>query len=78
MRRLQAAGTPDVPTVCLQADRVERGMRELRPLLNRVAEELMAAAPNGRAVVVAGAGHLIPQEHPTAVRDAILGVVAGC
>jgi pimeloyl-ACP methyl ester carboxylesterase len=74
MRRLQAAGTPDVPTICLQAERVERGMRKLRPLLNRVAAELMDAVPNGRAVVVPGAGHLIPQEQPAVVRDAILAV----
>jgi pimeloyl-ACP methyl ester carboxylesterase len=35
----------------------------------------MAAAPRGRAVVVEGAGHLIPQEQPAAVRDAILEVI---
>jgi pimeloyl-ACP methyl ester carboxylesterase len=75
MRELQTSGTPDVPTICLQASRIERGMRETRPLLNRVAAELLAAAPRGRAVVVEGAGHLIPQEQPAAVRDAILEVI---
>jgi pimeloyl-ACP methyl ester carboxylesterase len=35
----------------------------------------MAAVPNGRAVIVDGAGHLIPQEQPAAVRDAILAVL---
>ncbi|HVV75387.1 MAG TPA: alpha/beta hydrolase [Mycobacteriales bacterium] len=75
MRALQAAGTPDVPTTCLQASRVERGMRQLRPRLNQVAAELMAAVPQGRVIVVDGAGHLIPQENPAAVREAILAVV---
>lgn len=75
MQRLQEAGTPDVPTVCLQAGRVERGMKQTRPLLNRVAADLMAARPNGRTVVVEGAGHLLPQENPAAVRAAILDVV---
>lgn len=75
MRRLQAAGTPDVPTICLQAGRVERGMAKARPLFNQVVADLMAAAPNGRAVVVEGTGHLIPQENPAVVRAAILEVV---
>jgi pimeloyl-ACP methyl ester carboxylesterase len=76
LRRLQAAGTPDVPTVCLQAGRVDRGMAKLRPLFNRTAAELMAAAPQGKVVVVDGVGHLIPQERPDAVRDAIFDVLA--
>lgn len=76
MRRLQAAGTPDVPTVCLQGGRVDRGMAKARPLLNRVAAELMAAAPNGKVVIVEQAGHLIPQERPAEVHAAILEVVA--
>jgi pimeloyl-ACP methyl ester carboxylesterase len=75
MRQLQTEGTPDVPTVCLQAGRVDRGMKKTRPTLNRVATELMAAVPNGRAIIVEGAGHLIPQEQPAAVREAILSVV---
>lgn len=75
LRRLQAAGTPDVPTVCLQAGRVDRGMTKLRPVINSTATELMARLPQGKAIVVDGAGHLVPQENPGAVRDAILEVV---
>ena len=76
LARLQAEGTPDVPTVCLQAGRVDRGMRKARPLFNRVAADLMSAVPQGRSIVVETAGHLIPQEEPAAVRDAILEVLA--
>jgi pimeloyl-ACP methyl ester carboxylesterase len=75
LRRLQAAGTPEVPTVCLQGGRIDRGMAKLRPLLNQTAAELMSAVPNGRVVIVEQAGHLIPQECPSAVREAILDVV---
>lgn len=75
LRRLQVTGTPDVPTICLQAGRIERGMRQRRPLFNRTAADLMAAVPNGRSLVVDGAGHLLPQEDPAAVRAAILDVV---
>ncbi|RII14227.1 haloalkane dehalogenase [Streptomyces sp. YIM 130001] len=75
VRRLQEAGTPDVPTVSLQGGRVDRGMAKARPLLNATAERLMKAAPNGRAVVVPEAGHLVPQECPGVVRDAVLEVV---
>ncbi len=75
MRRLQAQGTPDVPTVCLQGGRIDRGMARTRPLLNQTAAELMSAAPKGRVVIVEEAGHLIPQECPAAVREAILEVV---
>jgi pimeloyl-ACP methyl ester carboxylesterase len=75
MRRVQAAGTPDVPTVCLQGGRIDRGMATTRPLLNQTAAELMSAVPNGRVAIVEQAGHLIPQECPAAVREAILEVV---
>ena len=75
MRRLQAAGTPAVPTVCIQGGRIDRGMAKSRPAFNQTAEELMAAVPDGRVVVVPDAGHLIPQEQPAVVRDVILGVV---
>jgi pimeloyl-ACP methyl ester carboxylesterase len=75
MRGLQATGTPDVPTICLQAGRVERGMKEIRPLFNRTAAALMGAVPNGRSIVVEGAGHLLPQERPAIVRTAIVEVL---
>lgn len=75
MRRLQAAGGPDVPTVCLQGGRIDRGMATTRPRFNRTAAELMSATPNGKIIVVEDAGHLIPQESPAAVRDAIIDVV---
>jgi pimeloyl-ACP methyl ester carboxylesterase len=75
MRRLQAAGTPAVPTVCIEGGRIDRGMAKSRPAFNQTAEELMAAVPDGRVVVVPDAGHLIPQEQPAVVRDVILGVV---
>ncbi|SMC77498.1 Pimeloyl-ACP methyl ester carboxylesterase [Lentzea albidocapillata] len=74
MRRVQAAGTPDVPTVCLQAGLVERGMAKWRPLFNRYAADLMDAVPRGRMVVVEDAGHLIPQENPAVVREIVFGV----
>lgn len=75
MRRLQAAGTPDVPTVSLQGGRIDRGMGKTRPLLNRTSAGLMAAAPNGKVIVVEEAGHFIPQESPGVVRDTILEVL---
>lgn len=75
LRRLQEKGTPDVPAVYLQAGLVERGMTEWRPLFNRCAEALVAAAPRGELVVVEDAGHLIPQESPAVVRDTVLRVV---
>jgi len=75
MRRLQDTGTPDVPTTCLQGGRVDRGMATLRPALNRTAAELMAAVPGGQVVVVENAGHLIPQEQPAAVREAIFDLL---
>lgn len=75
LRQLQSDGTPDVPTICLQGGRVDRGMAAVRPLLNQTAAELMAAAADGKVIVVDDAGHLIPQECPAAVHDAILDVV---
>ena len=76
LRGLQAAGTPHVPTICVQGGRVDRGMATLRPKLNETAAHLMAAVPDGRVVIVEAAGHLIPQEQPAAVGTAILEVVA--
>jgi pimeloyl-ACP methyl ester carboxylesterase len=75
MRRLQAAGTPDVPTICLLAGRIDRGTAHARGVINEVTTELMAALPRGRVVVVDDAGHLIPQEEPAVVRDAVLEIV---
>ncbi|MEV6235151.1 alpha/beta hydrolase [Lentzea sp. NPDC051838] len=75
LRRLQAVGTPDVPTVCLQAGLVERGMAEWRPKFNQWAADLMAAVPRGKMIVVEEAGHLIPQESPAVVRETVFGVV---
>jgi pimeloyl-ACP methyl ester carboxylesterase len=74
LRRLQDEGTPDVPTVYLQGARIDRGMTTTRPLFNRTAAQLTATAPRGTLIEVEGAGHLIPQERPAAVRDAILGI----
>ncbi|MGO1056082.1 alpha/beta fold hydrolase [Crossiella sp. CA198] len=74
LQRLQDTGTPAVPTVCLQGGRIDRGMATVRPELNRVATELMSLAGNGKVVIVEQAGHLIPQECPAAVREAVLGV----
>lgn len=75
MRDLQAQGSPEVPTISLQAGRVERGMSKARPLFNRTVASLMAAVPHGQTIVVEGAGHLLPQENPPAVRSAVLDVV---
>ena len=75
LRQLQAQGTPDVPTVCVQGGRIDRGMRKARPTFNRVVAELMAAVPDGKVIVVDEAGHLVPQEVPAVVRDAICDVV---
>jgi pimeloyl-ACP methyl ester carboxylesterase len=75
---LEREGTPDVPTVALQGGRVEGGKaaREFRVDFNAVTKRLMDAHPQGRMIVVDGAGHLIPQEKPEAVVQAILDVLA--
>lgn len=75
MRRLEESGTPDVPTICVMAGRQERSTAKLRPVFLKAAGELMAAAPQGRLVVAEQAGHLVPQEQPAIVRDAVLEVV---
>jgi pimeloyl-ACP methyl ester carboxylesterase len=74
LEALQVKGTPPVPTVCLQGGRVDRGMKEIRPLLNDAATALMAAAADGKVVVLDDVGHLIPQEAPQPVLEAILDV----
>lgn len=76
LRRLQDQGTPPVPTVCVQGGRVDRGMRALRPVFNEAVARLMAASPEGRVVIAEGAGHLVPQEQPQAVREAVLDVLS--
>lgn len=75
LARLQAQGTPPVPTVCVNAGRVDPGMTTLRPLLNRTSQQLMERAADGRLVIVEEAGHLVPQEQPDAVRDEIVAVL---
>jgi pimeloyl-ACP methyl ester carboxylesterase len=75
LRRLQTTGTPDVPSLCIQGGRVDRGMAKTRPMLNQVATDLMRAAANGRVVVVERAGHLIPQESPSDVQQGVFDVL---
>lgn len=75
LRRLQTRGTPDVPTIALQGGRVDPGMAKTRPRLNETAAALMGAAPNGKMIIVEGAGHLIPQECPAAVHQALLDLL---
>jgi pimeloyl-ACP methyl ester carboxylesterase len=74
IRRLQAAGTPPVPTVCVLGGRLDRN-KKLRPTLIKTSTDLMAAAAQGRVVIVDDAGHLIPQERPAPVVEAVLDVV---
>ena len=76
MRRLQDDGTPDVPVVAIHGARIDRGMATMRGHFNATAKALMDASPQGRYVEVAGAGHLVPQEQPDAVRDVVLDVLA--
>lgn len=76
MQQLQAAGSPDVPTIALQGGREDggRATREFRRGFTEATRALMDAHPQGELVVVNDAGHLIPQEQPAAVVRAILDV----
>ena len=65
MRELRAAARPfpDVPVVVLSA---ARGFpRRFRASWTRLQAGLVAAAPQGRQVVVDGTGHDIPRDGPT-------------
>jgi pimeloyl-ACP methyl ester carboxylesterase len=76
MRELRAAARPfpDVPVVVLSA---ARGFpRRFRARWTRLQAALTAAAPQGRYVVVDGAGHNIPRDRPDGVADTILAVAA--
>jgi len=74
LERLEADGTPDVPTIGLQGGEATRATAKMRTRWNAIAAHLMAAAPQGRLVVVDDAGHLIPQEQPEIVHETILEV----
>ncbi|MFD5215995.1 alpha/beta fold hydrolase [Microbacterium sp. NPDC058345] len=74
LERLEAAGTPDVPTVSLQGGKTTRATAKLRPRWNAIAASLMETVPQGRVIVVDDAGHMIPQERPDVVHEAILEV----
>jgi pimeloyl-ACP methyl ester carboxylesterase len=76
MRELRAAARPfpDVPVVVLSA---ACGFpRRFRARWTRLQAALTAAAPQGRHVVVDGAGHNIPRDRPDGVADTILAVAA--
>lgn len=75
MRALEQRGLPDVPVAIVVGGRVDRATKALRPVLIAQAEREMADHPQGRAVVVEGAGHLVPQEYPVEVALAVLDVV---
>lgn len=68
---LEAEGLPDVPVATVVGGRSERSTKAARPVLIARAEEEMARHPQGRAVVVDAAGHLVAQEQPEQVALAI-------
>ncbi|WP_435748687.1 alpha/beta fold hydrolase [Microbacterium sp. PMB16] len=78
MRGLEEMGLPDVPVVALLGGRREKSasVQRFRTAFTAAAQALSDAHPQGRFVVVADAGHLIPQEKPDAVVEAILDVIA--
>lgn len=74
---LEREGTPDVPTIAVQGGRLEGGTatRAFRTDFNAATLALMEAHPQGRTIIVEDAGHLIPQEKPEAVIQAVLDVL---
>jgi pimeloyl-ACP methyl ester carboxylesterase len=76
LRELRAAARqfPDVLVVVLSAARSFPLPRRFRAHWTRLQAGLAAAAPQGRHVVVGGAGHNIPRDRPEVVADAILAV----
>ncbi len=78
LRELRAAASPfpDVPVTVLSAARGFPLPRRFRAHWTGLQAGLAAAAPQGRHVVVGGAGHRLPAERPDVVADAILAVAA--
>jgi pimeloyl-ACP methyl ester carboxylesterase len=78
LRELRAAARPfpDVPVVVLSAARGFPLPRRFRAHWTTLQAALAAAAPQGRHLVIDGAGHDIPAQRPGVVADAILEVAA--
>ena len=78
IQQMRASVTPfpDVPVVVLSAASAFPLPRRFRAHWTRLQSGLVAAAPQGRHVVVDGTGHNIPRTRPEVVADVILGVVA--
>jgi pimeloyl-ACP methyl ester carboxylesterase len=78
LRDLRAAATPfpDVPVVVLSAARSFPLPRRFRAHWTRLQAGLAATAPQGRHVIVDGAGHNIPRARPDVVAGTILAVAA--
>jgi pimeloyl-ACP methyl ester carboxylesterase len=76
LRELRSAPRPfpDVPVAVLSA--TQGFPRRFRAHWTGLQADLAAGAPQGRHVVVDGAGHGIHQDRPDAVADAILQVIA--
>jgi pimeloyl-ACP methyl ester carboxylesterase len=69
----ESAALPDVPVVILSAT---GGMPEdQRETLTRLHAALAAAVPKGMHMVLADTGHLIPQERPERVAEAINDII---
>ena len=73
---LQQAGLPDVPTVSLLGERAQRGGAEQRRVLNQVVTHEMSRGVDSEALVIRGAGHLMPQQQPAATAEAIVSLVS--
>ncbi len=65
-----AAGRVDCPCLCILA-----GADKMTPIAQG---RLLAEALGAQVCEVAGAGHMLPSEHPVAVNRALRGFWAGC
>lgn len=79
LRELAEAATrspvPEVPVTVLTGGRISKGDRRQRPKMTAIHARYVATLPQGRHVVSALAGHLIPQDDPQLVVDETLRIV---
>lgn len=76
LAELQQRGLPDLPVTSVVGAVAERGARRSRPVMVDVQRSEMGRHAQGRLVVAARSGHMVPQQQPELVADEVLRLAA--
>lgn len=77
LAELERQGLPGIPVTFLVGGQVDAGAKKTRSRMLAGHEQEAAAHPQGRFVVAADSGHMVPQQQPDLVAREVLDLISG-